>query len=46
MASRFSWRSRTGDANLDGVVDNDDVAVIAANYAPDKAPAALVPGRL
>ena len=26
--------TRTGDANLDGVVDNDDVTVVGANYAP------------
>jgi hypothetical protein len=26
--------TRTGDANLDGVVNNDDVAVLGANYAP------------
>jgi glucose/arabinose dehydrogenase len=26
--------TRTGDANLDGVVDNDDVAIVGANYAP------------
>jgi hypothetical protein len=26
--------TRTGDANLDGVVNNDDVTVVGANYAP------------
>jgi hypothetical protein len=26
--------TRTADANLDGVVDNDDVTIIGANYAP------------
>jgi hypothetical protein len=26
--------TRTGDANLDGVVDNDDVTIVGANYAP------------
>jgi hypothetical protein len=26
--------TRTGDSNLDGLVNNDDVAVVAANYAP------------
>jgi hypothetical protein len=26
--------TRTGDANLDGVVDNNDVTILAANYAP------------
>jgi hypothetical protein len=26
--------TRTGDANLDGVVNNDDVAILGANYAP------------
>ena len=29
--------TRTGDANLDGVVDNDDVTVVGANYAPGAA---------
>ena len=26
--------TRTGDANLDGVVNNDDVTIVGANYAP------------
>jgi hypothetical protein len=26
--------TRTGDANLDGVVNNSDVAIVGANYAP------------
>jgi hypothetical protein len=26
--------TRTGDANLDGVVDDDDVTIVGANYAP------------
>jgi hypothetical protein len=26
--------TRTGDANLDGVVNNDDVTILGANYAP------------
>ena len=26
--------TRTGDATLDGVVNNDDVTVVGANYAP------------
>ena len=26
--------TRTGDANLDGVVDNNDVTIVGANYAP------------
>ena len=26
--------TRTGDANLDGVVDDDDVTILGANYAP------------
>jgi hypothetical protein len=26
--------TRTGDANLDGMVDNNDVAIVGANYAP------------
>jgi hypothetical protein len=26
--------TRTGDANLDGVVDDDDVTVVGASYAP------------
>jgi hypothetical protein len=26
--------TRTGDANLDGVVDNNDVTILGANYAP------------
>ena len=26
--------TRTGDANLDGVVNNDDVTVLGANFAP------------
>jgi hypothetical protein len=29
--------TRTGDANLDGVVNNDDVAVLGANYSPGAA---------
>jgi ELWxxDGT repeat protein len=29
--------TRTGDANLDGVVDNDDVTIVGANYAPGAA---------
>jgi hypothetical protein len=27
--------TRTGDANLDGVVNNNDVTIVGANYAPD-----------
>ena len=27
--------TRTGDANLDGVVNNDDVTIVGANFAPD-----------
>jgi PKD repeat protein len=27
--------TRTADANLDGVVNNDDVTIVGANYAPD-----------
>jgi hypothetical protein len=27
--------TRTGDANLDGVVDNNDVTIVGANYAPE-----------
>jgi hypothetical protein len=26
--------TRTGDANLDGIVNNDDVTIVGANYAP------------
>jgi hypothetical protein len=26
--------TRSGDANLDGVVDDDDVTIVGANYAP------------
>jgi hypothetical protein len=26
--------TRTGDVNLDGVVNDDDVTVVSANYAP------------
>jgi hypothetical protein len=26
--------TRTGDANLDGVVNNNDVTIVGANYAP------------
>jgi hypothetical protein len=26
--------TRTGDANLDGVVNNDDVTIVGANFAP------------
>jgi hypothetical protein len=26
--------TRTADANLDGVVDNNDVTIVGANYAP------------
>jgi hypothetical protein len=26
--------TRTGDANLDGVVDDDDVTIVGATYAP------------
>ena len=26
--------TRIGDANLDGVVNNDDVTIVGANYAP------------
>jgi hypothetical protein len=26
--------TRTGDANLDGIVDDDDVTILGANYAP------------
>jgi hypothetical protein len=29
--------TRTGDANLDGLVDNNDVTIVGANYAPDSA---------
>jgi GH35 family endo-1,4-beta-xylanase len=29
--------ARTGDANLDGVVDNDDVTVLGASFAPGSA---------
>ena len=33
------WRAslRTGDANLDGIVNNDDVTIVGANYAPGTA---------
>ena len=26
--------TRTGDANLDGIVNNDDVTIVGANFAP------------
>jgi glucose/arabinose dehydrogenase len=29
--------TRTGDANLDGVVENDDVTIVGANFAPGSA---------
>jgi hypothetical protein len=29
--------TRTGDANLDGVVNEDDVTIVGANYAPGEA---------
>jgi hypothetical protein len=29
--------TRTGDANLDGIVNNDDVTVVGANFAPGQA---------
>ena len=38
--------TRTADANLDGVVNNDDVTVVGANFAPGAAEAGLGAGRL
>jgi hypothetical protein len=36
--------TRTGDANLDGVVNDDDVTIVGANYAPGVATAAWALG--
>ena len=38
--------TRTGDANLDGVVNDDDVTIVGANLRPWLAQAALGAGRL